>query len=242
VNATEERRKAALGAAREARALLADLVERADSRLAAVISPIVGALFKAEVGDAPKVLAALDAAMERLRPLADAPLTQPQITRTLSRSMALLYPVRTELARALGMGVRDEITAPFLLDSTRIKPSSPPTDDDRREDLRLEIEVDVGIEGDHTFFTGRMGDLSRGGLFVATDDPLPVETELLLSFLLPDGYRVTAEAVVAWIRIPRYRPDELPSGMGIKFVELSEKDAHAIGHFLKLRPAFHYGD
>lgn len=238
----EERRKAALQAAREARALLADIVERSEPRLAAVVSPIVGALFKAEVGDTPKVLAALDNAMDRLRPLADARLAQPELTRALSRSMALLYPVRKELARALGMGVRDEATAPFLLDSSRIKPSVPPEDDDRREDLRLEIEVDVGIEGDHTFFTGKMGDLSRGGLFVATDEPLPVETELLLSFLLPDGYRVTAEAIVAWVRIPRYRPDELPSGMGIKFVELKEKDAHAIQHFLKVRPAFHYGD
>jgi uncharacterized protein (TIGR02266 family) len=235
----EELRRASIGAARDARALVAPLGEHA--RIGRHVPKIVADLFTAEIGELPKLYAALEAAMKKLRETIDLDANDERSSRALSRAMALLHPVVSELARSLGIE-REEITAPFLLASTRVKPSAPPGEDDRRIDLRLEVEVDVGIEGEHTFFTGRTGDLSKGGLFVATDEPLSVGTELLLSFLLPDGYRVLAEAVVAWVRVPRYRPDELPAGMGLRFLELSAKDAHAIAHFLRVRPAFRYGD
>jgi uncharacterized protein (TIGR02266 family) len=242
VTTLEERRRLGVSAAREARVLLAQLASEAEPQLAGSVSPIVGQLFSAEVGDAAKVLSALEGAMQQMRALGDVYASEAETMRVLSRAMVLLYPARTDLSRALGLGLREDNTAPFLLDSKRIKPAAQAPGEERRNDDRLEIEVDIALEGDHTFYTGRTGDLSRGGLFVATDEPLLVGSELLLSFILPDGYRVTAEAVVAWVRAPRYRPDELPSGMGLKFVSLGDKDEHAIGHFLKLRPAFRYGD
>jgi len=92
------------------------------------------------------------------------------------------------------------------------------------------------------FYTGKTGDLSQGGLFIATDTPLMVDTPLVLSFVLPDGYRISAAGTVAWVRAPRYRPHELPVGMGVRFDALSARDRRAIEHFLESRPAFHYGD
>ncbi len=234
---TEELRRAAIGAARDARSLLAGLATE-DPALASHVPDVVAALFAAEIGDAAKVLESIEDAMARMHALVEASPEAPA-ARALRRAMALLHPVRIELARALGR--RDEDTAPFLLTSTRIKPSSPPPDE-RREDDRVELDLEVGLEGDNTFFTGRAGDLSKGGLFVATDEPLPVGTELLLSFVLPDRYRVRAEGIVAWVRAPRYRPDELPAGMGVRFLRLTPKDEHAIQHFLTLRPAIRYGD
>jgi hypothetical protein len=77
---------------------------------------------------------------------------------------------------------------------------------------------------------------------VGTDEPLPVGTELMLSFVLPDGYRVRAEAVIAWVRAPRYRDGELPAGMGVRFRSLSPRDEHAIAHYLEQHPPFRYGD
>ncbi len=237
---TEELRRAAVAAARDARALLAELP--AGDEAAAALRRVVEDLFAAEVGDAGAVLERLEAAMEGMRALIE---TRPETRsgRELERAMALLHPVRTELGRALGRGGREDATAPFLLTSTRVKASSPPDDvDERREDPRAEMELDVGLEGENTFFTGRTGDLSKGGLFVATDNPMPVGTELLLSFVLPDRYRVRAEGVVAWVRAPRYRPDAPPAGMGVRFLRLTPRDQHAIEHFLTLRPAFRYGD
>lgn len=244
MSTADELRRAAVGAARDARALLADLAPLEDPALAEALPDVVAALFATEIGDAAKVLAALREAAARLRALLDACEAGSPAAAALSRALALLHPVQRELGRALDpSGERDDATQPFLLTPARVKPSTPPPgEDERRDELRLELEVDVGLEGDHTFYTGRTGDLSKGGLFVATDEPLPVGTELLLSFVLPDGYRVRADGVVAWVRAPRYRPDELPSGMGIRFVRLPSKHEHAIAHFLSQRPAFRYGD
>ncbi len=238
--AADELRRAGGEAARDARQILAELASVRDPALSEGVPGVIAALYAAEIGDAAKVLDAIGDASARLRALM-------HVTPhgALSRALALLHPVRVELARALETPARrEDNTAPFLLTSSRVKPSSPPPgEEERREDeLRLEIDIDVGLEGDNTFFTGRTGDLSKGGVFVATDEPLPVGTELLVTFVLPDGYRVRCDGEIAWVRAPRYRPDELPAGMGIRFVRLSSRDEHAIAHFLTQRPAFRYGD
>lgn len=238
-----------MGAARDARALMADLAGRieGDAAFGQSVTGIVGTLFTAEIGDAARVLDAIEAAMTVLRALLDARPGDEASRRALSRAMALLHPVRTELARALGRP-RGEATAPFLLTSSRVKPAYEELDElevieeDRREATREDLEMEVGLEGDNTFFTGRTGDLGKGGLFVGTDEPLPVGTELLLSFVLPDGYRVRADAVIAWVRAPRYRDGELPAGMGVRFRSLSPRDEHAIAHYLEQHPPFRYGD
>lgn len=246
----EELRRAGVGAARDARALMADLAGRieGDAAFGQSVTGIVGTLFTAEIGDAARVLDAIEAAMTVLRALLDARPGDEPSRRALSRAMALLHPVRTELARALGRP-RGEATAPFLLTSSRVKTESAEElvdfeeiEEDRREAAREDLEMEVGLEGDNTFFTGRTGDLSKGGLFVGTDEPLPVGTELMLSFVLPDGYRVRAEAVIAWVRAPRYRDGELPAGMGVRFRSLAPRDEHAIAHYLEQHPPFRYGD
>ena len=233
-------------AAREARALLAALVEQLeDDPLSSSLTPIVGTLFAAELADARALHGVLDDAMRSVRALLDgqAAQTRPLAAQALSRAMAQLHPARAVLARSLGLGTQREGTAPFLLTSSRVKPSAPPEGEpEQRDASRMELEVPIGLEGDNRFYTGTTDDLSRGGLFVATDDPLQVGTELRLSFVLPDGYRVSARAEVAWVRVPRYRPHELPAGMGIRFDRLSGEDERAIAHYLEERPAFHYGD
>lgn len=244
-----ELRQVGIGAARDARVLIASLLTtrgEAHPDLAKALSSTVGLLYGAEVGDDAKVLEVLRGSMDTLRALlaVNRWSEDPEVARALSRACALLHPAKSELTRALASGDGGrEPTAPFLLAATRIKASVPPTDDEERRDRsRAELEATVGVAGDNRFFTGTTGDLSSGGLFVATDEPLPVGTELVLSFVLPDGYRVRAEACVAWVRAPRYRPHELPAGMGIRFETMSERDLAAVRHFLERRPAFHYGD
>ncbi|HEY8431750.1 MAG TPA: TIGR02266 family protein [Sandaracinaceae bacterium] len=245
---SEELRRAGVEAAREARAILAELVSLPDPALSEGVPNVVAALYAAEIGDAHKVLGALREATMRLRAVLDACEGNRRASTQLSRALALLHPVRTELERLLDPSAareREDATQPFLLTSTRVKSASPPAGEAERrdeDDRRLELELEVGVEGNSAFFTGRTGDIGKGGVFVATDDPLPVGTEVLVSFVLPDGYRVRAEGEVAWVRVPRYRPDELPAGMGVRFVRLSPKDERAINHFLTQLPTFRYGD
>ncbi len=55
---------------------------------------------------------------------------------------------------------------------------------ERRTAERLELSADIGLHSATQFFTGLSGDISRGGLFVATWAPLPLGTEVV-SFVLP---------------------------------------------------------
>jgi len=246
--AIKELERAGLAAARDARREVAALMHSVESEhpdLSKTLSGVVAALFSAEVGDATKIHECLDRASEELRRLLDEDrwITREAISKAISRSLALLHSARTALARELGEKARiDDSTEPFLLTSSRVKPSEPPAGDERRDARRAELEVDVGFEGGNRFYAGTTGDISAGGLFVATDTPLIVGTELTLSFVLPDAYRIATDAKVTWVRAPRYRPDELPSGMGVRFEELSAADRGALEHYLRNDPPFRYGD
>lgn len=239
-------RQAGIDAAREARQRLARLLEDVgdtDPDLAARLSGMVAMLYGAEVGDEVRVLAALGHSMEALQALveAEAETRNGAVAPPLSQALALLRPPHDALSRALtGTMERDDPTAPFLL--TVKTPLEYPDRGDGRGAARQELEVAVDLEGASRFYTGRTGDLGRGGLFVASEAPLPVGTPVVLSFVLPDGYRVRTDGTVAWVRAPRYRPHELPAGMGVRFERLPEEDLRAIRRFLERCPPFHYGD
>ena len=91
--------------------------------------------------------------------------------------------------------------------------------------LQSRIESALGVQSGARFLAGEASDLSTGGLFVATSDPLPLGTELTLGLLLPDGHRVVVDAVVSWARGPHSGGAE---GMGVRFVRVSRDDAAAI--------------
>lgn len=108
---------------------------------------------------------------------------------------------------------------------------------DRRTNERVELSADIGLHSATQFFTGLTGDVSHGGIFVATWAPLPLGTEVTVAFVLPSGYQVTASGHVAWLKEPQEGAEgaETP-GMGVRFANLSTEDRHAIEVFLARRP------
>lgn len=76
--------------------------------------------------------------------------------------------------------------------------------------------------------------LSAGGLFIETLKILPVDTELLLKFKLPDVDTViSCNARVAWTNDPdALKKISLPPGMGLQFINISLDDLHFIRAFL----------
>lgn len=77
--------------------------------------------------------------------------------------------------------------------------------------------------------------ISTGGLFLETDQPLPVGTPMTLEFPLPGHSQpVTCKAQVAWVNEPDApRRLSLPSGMGMQFLDLSLENLQAIRDFVK---------
>lgn len=90
---------------------------------------------------------------------------------------------------------------------------------------RLQERVPLALEVEYrtasAFLVAFSANLSSGGVFVETDRPLPIGTDLALRFNVPGTGPLEVMGVVAWTRLPG---EEAPPGMGIRFIE--PVDAH----------------
>jgi uncharacterized protein (TIGR02266 family) len=105
------------------------------------------------------------------------------------------------------------------------------TVEERRGSPRVDLEIDVSVGSEAHYFTAQSGDLSSGGLFVATYRALPTDGELLIEFDLPAG-RVVAKGQVRWVREAHagFSP-----GYGIAFTALSRFDRTLVDSFCRSR-------
>jgi len=111
----------------------------------------------------------------------------------------------------------------------------------RREQPRVRIETEIDLHSASNFFTGFSENISEGGVFVATDRQISLGTEVDLAFRLPNGLEVRGRGVVRWLRDELV--DELPSGVGVQFLNLGGPAADAIESFLRARdPIFFEGE
>jgi uncharacterized protein (TIGR02266 family) len=112
---------------------------------------------------------------------------------------------------------------------------------DRRSEARLELEVEVGLESDHNFYTGLTQDISQGGLFIATRITYRVGDRIRIRFTLPGRPEpISAEAEVRWLRDPRAMRTDGPEGVGLRFVELTPEIRGEISQFLQHRESLFY--
>ena len=115
-------------------------------------------------------------------------------------------------------------------------------DPNRRSYPRFPVEIEVTYESDHNFFMGFSENLSEGGLFLATAMVKDVGAVLSVRFTVPgadDPIEVPCE--VRWVR-PFHEGLDAPAGMGLRFVEIAERDAAAIRAFLAARAPIFYDD
>lgn len=101
---------------------------------------------------------------------------------------------------------------------------------------RRQVEVDVGIHSDSHFFAGLTGDVSRGGLFVATYAELEVGSKVTLDFELPNGH-IVADGTVRWHRSAR---DHHSPGFGVQFERIAPEMLKLIERFCQARPPLYY--
>jgi len=92
---------------------------------------------------------------------------------------------------------------------------------ERRQYERYETSISVDYSSGDTFLFSYIQNISEMGIFIRSDDPLPVGTVLKLRFHLPGGLPIEVGGEVTWVN--PYRPfgDNLNPGMGVSFVELS---------------------
>ena len=95
---------------------------------------------------------------------------------------------------------------------------------EKRITKRLPIRVLVEYESPEDFLIDYTANVSIGGMFIQTDDPLPVGTRFRLRFKLPEHQRVIETfGEVRWSLLPAEATPMHP-GMGIQFDDLKPAD------------------
>ncbi len=110
---------------------------------------------------------------------------------------------------------------------------------ERRGARRMHLEAEVTLTSPSQFYAGLTFDVSEGGLFVATYQPLAIGEEVEVELTLPTT-TVKAKGVVRWMRAPSDEPDAPPPGAGIAFAGLPEDARAAIEELCRERPPLYH--
>jgi len=89
-----------------------------------------------------------------------------------------------------------------------------------REHPRVPYIVRVEYRTRSSFLVAYSVNLSRGGIFLETDQEVPVGSEIALQIAVPDAKPVPITGQVSWCR--EERDEEGPPGIGVEFEGISE--------------------
>ena len=99
--------------------------------------------------------------------------------------------------------------------------------DEKRQGSRSFAITDVSFDHKGMQYAGRVNDISQGGLYIDTINPLPEGSSISFQFKLPgdeSGNPVSGEGRVVWMNHLQ--------GMGICFTRLSDEDLARLKAYL----------
>jgi type IV pilus assembly protein PilZ len=103
----------------------------------------------------------------------------------------------------------------------------------KRTAPRVERALSLVFKDREAFFRAYTGNVSAGGLFIKTENPLIVGDRLSLKLQLPgaaDPLHIRCEVV--WSRTKQESQPGRPAGMGVKFLKMSERDTRILKQYL----------
>ncbi len=214
-------------------------VDRISANLAGAVKNIFGVQSKGVADPASRdaILEAMDYlrnTLERLQEVPDEKSELEQITGSVARILALLYPVSKVLETLANAKPAGEKNRP-----SRISQMLPPGSERRTHERRI-IQVDIGMHSNTNFFTGFSQDISNGGIFVATFDTIGIGEHPNVNFSLPSGVVLSVDGVVRWVREYNETTPDVEPGMGIQFETLDPNDKEAIDEFMETNPPLFY--
>ena len=108
-----------------------------------------------------------------------------------------------------------------------------PVDGQRREHERFEVTIPVDCTTQHLFVSNHVCNISRGGLFIRSDQPLPLQAEVsLVLHLLDVGSSIRAQGRVVWNYDMAKGTSRIVPGSGIRFVDMASSDREALEAYL----------
>ena len=177
--------------------------------------------------------------MSKLYPLTTVPSRMPPPMATAKTVEAPQVPkapgVPAEAARAQAH------TGPEPVDHQRMAgPKVAPTPKGARE----KIEANIGATTESNFFVGFSGEVSQGGVFLATYEVLPKDTSVNMLVTLPGNFEFRTDGWVRFVRDPfdLNSDDGAEPGMGVQFENLPPEARELVLRFIRKRPPMFYDD
>lgn len=108
-----------------------------------------------------------------------------------------------------------------------------------RQHPRYGVSIPVDCSTRELFFSNHVCNISRGGLFIRSDEPLPLGAEISLVLHLPGSDRsLFATGRVIWNYDVEKKTSRVVAGSGIRFVGMTASDRTALESYLAgLSPA-----
>jgi len=105
------------------------------------------------------------------------------------------------------------------------------THDERRRHPRVPISLKVEYKRLNSFFADYTKNISRGGTFIRTGNPLSIGTEFMFLLAIPTlDDPLSLRGKVQWVVTEDDASEEEEAGMGIGFVYESEAERDKIAH------------
>jgi type IV pilus assembly protein PilZ len=98
--------------------------------------------------------------------------------------------------------------------------------DNKRQHSRVAKRVKSEVHSPDGMTFSKAVDLSKGGIFISTPDPLKPGSNVELVVHIPGQEPVTIKGTIKWTRDDE--TSTLKAGMGIEFSDLSEKESEAL--------------
>jgi len=105
---------------------------------------------------------------------------------------------------------------------------------------REKLEANVGATTESNFFVGFSGEISEGGVFIATYATFPIGTPVEVLVTLPGGYESTILGTVRFVRDPMDMDSE--PGIGVRFEGLTPQQRELALRFIGKRPPLFYDE
>ena len=105
--------------------------------------------------------------------------------------------------------------------------------DERRLSPRIPTHEEIVFWESDTPVRTHMLNVGSGGIFIKTDKPLALDSEIAMRIHLPDDDEVMdIRGCVVWIN---HRMESLPAGMGIQFTQIAPEHSEKIKAFVEAR-------
>ena len=247
-------------AAAESRELLGSVLEALQQdknvpadvlNVATNIAQAVGALFEAERASSDvdgrasvkHAMGSLSQTMALLQEVKTQSTAIDTATKTLAQVMGKLFPLAQAMSirptrpsqQAPGQGPIPQAGIP-----AEAHAASDPALNTVPPGTRSGLEANIGATTESNFFVGFSGDISDGGVFVATYQSLPVGGKVSVLVTLPGGYEQSIPGTVRFVRDPMDMDSE--PGIGVKFDRLGGEARELILRFIRKRPPLFYDE